>query len=112
MIETPEVKVISYEPDVIGYNEPGTLTIKLFTVIKARNVQLEIKNVGNIHLEELEGLYSVSIPVQGKQFRKGNIDTTINYRSDQGKLYTRQEKLGITVTGIPWYARMLNWLGL
>jgi hypothetical protein len=110
--ETPEVKVISYEPDTIGYEESDALVLKIFTKSKAEDILMAVRNVGEIQLKELEGVYTVNVPIKGKIFRKGVIYITINYKNAEGESFTREEKLGITVRNLPWHARLLNWLGL
>ncbi len=110
--EIPEVKIISYEPETIKYNEQGNLVLKILSKTKAKGVEIMIDGVGDATLEELEGIYVVNVPIKGKQFRKGVINIKMKYKSEKGEEFSRKEMLGITVKELPWYARLLNKLGI
>jgi len=110
--EIPEIRILSYEPDIIDYQEKSTLVLNLFTKTKATDVELTIQNIGDVEIKELEGIYPVRVPITGKQLRKGWADIKIIYKSEQGEIFAKTQRLEITVKKIPWYARLLNWLGL
>ncbi len=109
--EVPEVKIISYEPEMLGYNQLATITMELFTEAKAKDIKLEIKKLGDVEIQEMEGKYTLKVTARGKQFRKGIMDIKITYKNEKGETFVRQEKLYVTVSGLPWYAKLLNWLG-
>lgn len=109
--ETPQVKIISYEPEIMNYKGNANMTIKLFTKAKAKDITIELKNIGEIKLEELEGIYPVSLTVKGKQLRDG-LNVKMSYRNEKGELFITQEKFDITIKDIPWYARILNFIGI
>lgn len=110
--EIPEVRILSYEPDSVEYQKSGNLALKLFTETKAKDVVVQIKKVGEAKIPQIEGAYTVNVPIKGKNFRDGIIELDIKYKSEKGESFERQEKLGITILGLPWYAKLLNWLGL
>lgn len=110
--EKPDVRIIEYEPDQIDYREEGTLKLKLFTEAKAKKIEMKIKNIGEVEMEGLEGTYPISVPIKGKQLRKGAIEMKIKYEDEEGNTYLKEEKLLVTVKNLPWYARLMNRLGI
>lgn len=110
--EIPDVKITGYEPEILGYAESATLKLKIFTRTKAKNIKLIIRNVGEVTIPELEGGYTVEVPVKGKQFRRGLTEIKINYKDEKGNEYMNEEKIGITITGLTWYGKTLNLFGL
>ncbi len=110
--EIPEVKIISYEPETIRYDESRNLVLKILSKTKAKDIEIRIDSIGEVTLEELEGIYIVNVPIKGKQVRKGTINAKIKYKSEKGEEFSRKETLGITVKGLPWYARLLNKIGI
>ncbi|MFH1210641.1 MAG: transglutaminase-like domain-containing protein [archaeon] len=107
----PEIKILSYEPQIIDYSKQDALTLKLFTKEKAKDITIEIKNLGDVTIPELEGTYTVNVPIKGRNFRKGVIEMTIKYKSETGEEFESKEKIQMTIRGLPWYAKLLNWLG-
>jgi hypothetical protein len=110
--EIPEVRVISYSPEIIDYYKQQNLELKIFTETKAKDIVIKIERVGDVTLPELEGSYTINVPIKGKNFRTETIEINMKYKSEKGEEFQRKEKLGMTVLRIPWYAKILNWLGV
>ncbi|MEM4266649.1 MAG: transglutaminase-like domain-containing protein [Candidatus Nanoarchaeia archaeon] len=109
--EIPDIKIVAYEPKKLGYNEETTLNLTLLTRTKAKDIRIIIKNVGEITIEELEGSYTIEIPVKGKQFRRGFIQLHMEYSDESGDLIKRdEENLELNILNLPWYAELLNYL--
>ncbi|MFH1592770.1 MAG: transglutaminase domain-containing protein [Candidatus Woesearchaeota archaeon] len=105
VIKIPEVYVTGIHPSKVGYNVETEVTFDANSDFKAFDVVLDIKGVGDIEFEELEGKRPVQFTVNSQKIVSG-LNMKISYKDEKGGKYLLEQTYPITVEDIPFFARL------
>ncbi|MFH1064953.1 MAG: transglutaminase-like domain-containing protein [Nanoarchaeota archaeon] len=110
IIEVPLLEISEFKPSEIKYNVDSNLSFILNGNGEARDITMDVKNVGNSQISTFPGVHEILIPFNSKQVRKGNVVITLIYYDKVGKMYSFDKEFSILVTDIPWYTRLAMWI--
>lgn len=110
IIEVPVLEISEFKPSEIKYNIDSNMSFILQSNAQARNITMNVKNVGYSSISTFSGLREIVIPFNSKQVRKGNAVVTLTYYDGVGKMYSFDKEFNIIVTEIPRYARLALWI--
>ncbi|MBI2663366.1 transglutaminase domain-containing protein [Candidatus Woesearchaeota archaeon] len=108
IVKVPKVRFIEIEPKTIEYREKTDLTFDIFSNTMINNVSLEVSGIAKSQLENFEGRYSISAPLQGKNIRNNELKIKLFYRDELGLDRKHEEIHKIEVTNIPFYRTWID----
>ncbi|MFH1972004.1 MAG: transglutaminase domain-containing protein [archaeon] len=106
IVDVPKFQITEVTPTTLDYKEEVEMSFIVKTESPIRDISLDIEDYGNLILETLYTEHSFLIPVKGKNFASGNMNIIITYKDSQGKEYQDYFTQEITVTNIPWFAKI------
>jgi len=110
IVENPELKIDKIEPKQFEYKKKTNLTLSITTEARAKDVEITLKNIATINIENVEGEETVKVPFNPKKARKGKIYAFITYKDELGKAYTSKQTLSVNITNLPWYIKLINFI--
>ncbi|MFA5887527.1 MAG: transglutaminase-like domain-containing protein [Candidatus Nanoarchaeia archaeon] len=110
IIEVPALEISEFKPSEIKYGIDSNMSFMLNSNGEANNITMNVKTVGYSLISTFSGVREIVIPFNSKQVRKGNVDITLIYYDEVGKMYSSEKKFNILVTEIPWHARLALWI--
>lgn len=110
IVTIPYVDVRNISPQVIGFDDTGTLSFTLHSTGEVKNLLVSLDHYGDFVSDSFDGDIDVSIPIIGRQFLTEEIQFTISYEDELGGSYSYTITKPITVTDIPWYYKALRFI--
>ncbi|MDI6737335.1 MAG: transglutaminase-like domain-containing protein [Nanoarchaeota archaeon] len=110
IIEEPVVEMSDFRPLAVKYGIDTNLSFFLKSSAEARNITMDVKNVGYSSISSFSGVREMIIPFNSKTARRGFVDVKLTYYGEVGKEYSSEERFNIEVVDIPWYVRLGMWI--
>lgn len=110
IITPPVIEVSDFRPLAAVYGTDLNMSFLLKSNADARNITLDVQNVGYSAISRFEGLREILVPFNSKQVRDGNVKIKLTYYDSVGKEYSSEEEFKIEILEIPWHIRLVMWL--
>lgn len=110
VIKIPEIEIENLNhSESIKYKEEGEIKFDLFTESPARNLIIKINKKELFAFDVYEGKENFVLPFNGKYFYKKDTKLLFEYEDDNGRTYSKEYEINITVTNVPFYIAMGYW---
>ena len=107
VIKVPEIYITDIFPENVGYDVETEVTFDVNSDFKAKDVVLDIENIGIIEFIELEGKKPVQFSVNSKRLVSG-LKIKIKYKDEGEEGYFIERVYPLIVEDVPFFARFWN----
>ncbi|MBT3985589.1 transglutaminase domain-containing protein [archaeon] len=106
IVDKPEF-VITIDPLEFDYGDTISFDFNLDSTGKAKNIDIDIAEYGDISVNEINDEYSFTLPIDGKRFAKGSIQMDLTYEDALGVEYSESFVQEVEVSGVPFYLKIV-----
>lgn len=110
IIEMPVVELSDFRPLAVEYDIDTNMSFFLESSAEAKNLALDVKNIGYSSISSFSGVREILLPFNSKQARHGFVDVKLTYYDEVGKEYASEQRFNIEVVNMPWYVRLGLWI--
>jgi hypothetical protein len=108
VLQEPDLVLIGLKyPNEIRYGEDFELSFVLSSDAIVEDVILKVSGLQNIPIEKTQKAQTFVINTNSKNFVGDTIDITLTYKDEHGREFEINEKAGINVENLPWYAKII-----
>lgn len=108
VIAVPDITITDIKPSTITYGEKVTLSFAINTNTPLKEVNLDF-GFDQLTFDEIDEKKSINIHTTSANLVNG-LAFTLVYQDMKGKVYQTKQNIQITVTDVPWYARIVFWM--
>lgn len=106
LLSKPDLQIIKISPKQIRYSGTNTtLSLKTNSICKGAIININGINLDFGDIDELEDYF---FDFKGKNALSNKLNVKAKCRDLRGNIYTDEKVYDIEVTGMPWYARILQ----
>jgi len=106
IVDKPEFK-ITIDPLEFDYGDTINFDFNLDSTGKAKDIDIDIAEYGDISVNEINEEYSFTLPIDGKRFAKGFIQMDLTYEDALGVEYSESFIQEVEVSGVPFYLKII-----
>ncbi|MDD4878447.1 MAG: transglutaminase-like domain-containing protein [Candidatus Nanoarchaeia archaeon] len=110
IIEEPVVQMSDFRPLAVEYGLDTNLSFFLKSDAEAKNITMDVKNVGYSSISSFSGVREIMLPFNSRTARYGFMDVKLTYYDEVGKEYSSEQRFSIEVVNIPWHVRLGLWI--
>lgn len=113
ILESPNLRIngLNYDNE-LRYKDTGELRFELISDSEAYDVSVRLGKKEIFNIVKFDGTDSFLIPYEGSFFYNKNNILTVEYEDNNGREYLAEERININVIDIPFFVKILNFIGL
>jgi len=113
IVDSPNLKIENLEYDnELNFKDMGELKFSVGSDSPGYNVIIKMGNRNVFDIDKFSGIDSFLIPYEGGFFYNKDQTLIIEYEDNNGKKYNLEEELNINVLEVPFYIKILDFIGL
>jgi transglutaminase-like putative cysteine protease len=107
----PDVKIIGLQhPKQIEYNEEFNVSFTITSIAKVDKIEIKLNGQEQFILTKDSQSEFIVLKLNSKDYITGKLSIELNYKDEYGKDFSQKRNSGLEITGMPWYAQIINFL--